>query len=317
MSEASKNAIAEMAAGLLDEQIQARIVHYKAELETNPELDAITADVVAQLRQMQEKASAAAASTVAREQIASQQEATMVGLLKKLFPTAGPSIVVERRLRVSLRALAKLFFQSELHEKTREAGRARTILHPEQAIYYLFSRFSNRHEHELAGFEYVSDDVKNDTLALHAKLQKDQQDAFLARRSPELKRMVVVFHEVLHDFVAKQLPPALPALAQEVVSQANTAGGKAFPYKVTAEAFPRFRAAFERRFLVRLVGYAEDELVRRLVDTAGDARKETAHFVSDPTVFSLLAGDITQGVYEYLGNEGFLDLPSSWIGTAA
>ena len=46
ISQASKDAIAESALGLLEEQVQARIVHYKAELETHPELDAITAQVL-------------------------------------------------------------------------------------------------------------------------------------------------------------------------------------------------------------------------------------------------------------------------------
>src|SRR5262249_39221699 len=50
MSQAIKDQISEMALGILEEQVQARIVHYRADLETNPELDGITAQVVASLK---------------------------------------------------------------------------------------------------------------------------------------------------------------------------------------------------------------------------------------------------------------------------
>src|SRR6185369_15947032 len=53
LSDGQKEALAIQALGLLNEQVQARIVHYKSELQTSPELDAITAQVVAQLKAMQ------------------------------------------------------------------------------------------------------------------------------------------------------------------------------------------------------------------------------------------------------------------------
>ena len=62
----------------------------------------------------------------------------------------------------------------------------------------------------------------------------------------------------------------------------RTFEGRAFAYKVTSEAFPRFRAAFERRLMVLLVGFAEDQLVARLADTAGAERDETMQFITDP-----------------------------------
>ena len=54
MSEGKKHDLCLRALGLLDEQLEARVVHYKADLETSPELDAITAQVVAQLKAMQQ-----------------------------------------------------------------------------------------------------------------------------------------------------------------------------------------------------------------------------------------------------------------------
>ena len=53
LSQGQKDSLTVQALGLLNEQVQARIVHYKGELETNAELDAITAQVVAQLKAMQ------------------------------------------------------------------------------------------------------------------------------------------------------------------------------------------------------------------------------------------------------------------------
>ena len=48
--------LADMALQLRDEQLQARVVHYKADLETSPELDAVTAQVVAELQALQRAA---------------------------------------------------------------------------------------------------------------------------------------------------------------------------------------------------------------------------------------------------------------------
>jgi hypothetical protein len=117
----------------------------------------------------------------------------------------------------------------------------------------------------------------------------------------------------MFDFVTKQVPTVTRELAHEVIQQAGTAEGKAFGYKIAKEAFPKFRAAFERRLMTRLVSFVEDELVRRLADTAGPARDETVKFITDPAIFSMICGELSEGAYEYLCNEGFLDLPPEWI----
>ena len=57
-SQALKDQICEMALGILEEQVQARIVLYKAELETNRGFAAITAAVVEQLKELQATARA-------------------------------------------------------------------------------------------------------------------------------------------------------------------------------------------------------------------------------------------------------------------
>jgi hypothetical protein len=313
LSQESKDAITEMALGLLEEQVQARIIHYKAELETNPELDAITAQVVAQLKQMQLSVAVVDKTSLSRESIQRSQEKILRGLLERVFRQDAPSLLVEKRLKEILRKLARVFFQSELHEKTRgQDGTTKVIQHGEQAIYYLLVRYENRLKTELGGFDFASDEVKDRAFSLLAKYAKDMQDTFLARRSSELKRIVGIFNGILVDFFCKQLPPATEALAREVIEQAQCSAGKAFAYKISAEAFPAFRAAFERRFMMLLVSFAEDQLVTRLADTAGPARDETVKFITDPHIFSMICGELCEGLYEFLCNEGFLDLPPDW-----
>jgi hypothetical protein len=311
VSQAIKDQICEMALGILEEQVQARIVHYKAELETNPELDAITAQVVASLKELQ--ASSAHATAATRDAIKDGHVKLLSGLLARVFRPEGPSLLVEKTIKEITKKLARLFFQSELHEKTRgNDGHTKVIQHGEQAIYYLLARYKNRLETELGGFDYTDDEVKERAFDLLAQIGKEMQDGFLSRRSSELKRIVRVFQEVLVDFFVKHLAPANAALAEEVVVQSASYEGKAFAYKVGADAFPRFRAAFERRLMVRLVGFAEDQLIKKLADTAGPAREETVLFVTDPRVFSMIVGEISEGLYEFLCNEGFLDLPPDW-----
>jgi hypothetical protein len=313
-SQDSKDKIAEMAIGLLEEQVQARIVHYKADLETNPELDAITASVVAQLKQMQETMTPSSRGNEAKEDVAAQQERTLKTLLGRLFPKGPPPLIVEKRIKVALRNLARLYFQSELHERTRgaEGGTAKVIQHGEQAMFYLLSRYQHRMQNELQNFEFVSQEIRERSLELLSKLTKDMQDAFLSRRSTELKRIVGVFNGVLVDFVSKHLPSAIDELSHEVIQQSGSAEGKAFGYKILQQAFPRFRSAFERRLMVRLVSFMEDELVERLADTATTTREETLAFITNPEVFSMICGELSSGAYEYLCNEGFLDLPPEW-----
>lgn len=309
----SGNRIAEMALHLLEEQVQARIVHYRSDLATNPELDAITDQIVRELREMQAAQPQARRSSESEETVAAALEATLRKLLERVFSANTSSMFIERRLRAMQRKLARLFFESELHEKTRGSeGGTKTIQHGEQAVFYVLSRYQHRLQNELQGFEYANEDAQERAQHLLAHFTKEMQDGFLSRRSSELKRIATVFNTVLLDFFTVHLPPLIPSLAREVIAQSRGSEGRAYSYKITAAGFSRFRSAFERRFMVRLVGYTEDELVTRLANTAGEAREQTIRFITDPQIFSAICGELTSGIYEYLCNEGFLDLPRDW-----
>src|SRR5690242_21800173 len=84
MSQGDKDALALRALGLLNEQVQARIVHYKGDLETSPELDAITAQVVSQLREMQAALSRGGAPAESPDAMEARHVATLTELLGRV-----------------------------------------------------------------------------------------------------------------------------------------------------------------------------------------------------------------------------------------
>jgi hypothetical protein len=122
-----------------------------------------------------------------------------------------------------------------------------------------------------------------------------------------------MLNEVLLSFFARELPPILGELAWEVVREARLAEGELQAgYKVSARAFPAFRQAFEKRFLERLVTYAEDEMFRRVAAEEQEFRGETTRFLTEPQIFTDVCELVCDAVYDSLYNDGFLDLPGDW-----
>lgn len=310
MSEGQKARIAVEALGLLNEQIEARIVHYKADLETSPELDAITAQVVSQLRAMQAALPTKTEAPRSPDEIEAKQTKTLTQLLSRVFnrDSQFPSHV----LKPVGRRVAKLFFESELHEKTK-ADKEKRIFHAEQALYYVLGRYRNRLRAELEGFDYDSAEVREATFELLAKTERDLQVGFLSRRSPELNRVMTMFAAVFADFLTVHLPPRLEQLAKMTIRAGQTARRpNSLPYKVLADAFPAFRHEWERLAVEQMVFYCGDELLSRLTEDGGEFREETVKFFSDPHVFSESCAVLCSELYEFLCLEGFLDLPVDW-----
>jgi hypothetical protein len=310
MSEGQKARIAVEALGLLNEQIEARIVHYKADLETSPELDAITAQVVSQLRAMQAALPTKTEAARSPDDIEAKQTKTLTQLLSRVFNRESqfPSHV----LKPVGRRVAKLFFESELHEKTK-GDKEKRIFHAEQALYYVLGRYRNRLRAELEGFDYDSAEVREATFELLAKTERDLQVGFLSRRSPELNRVMTIFATVFADFLSEHLPPRLEQLAKMTIRAGKTARRpNSLPYKVLADAFPSFRHEWERLAVEQMVFYCGDELLARLTYDGGEFREETVKFFSDPHVFSESCAVLCSELYEFLCLEGFLDLPVDW-----
>jgi len=310
MSAGQKEALALQALGLLQEQVQARIVHYKGEMETNAELDAITAQVVAQLKAMQAVAGKDAPAEKNEEEIEAKHSKTLATLLAKVF--SSESQFTSRMLKPLGRRVAKLFFESELHEKSK-GDRDKVIHHAEQGVYYVLSRYKHRLRAELEGFEFVDDEMKQGSLELLAKFERDLQVGFLSRRSPELNKVMTVYAAVVSEFLRDYLPPRLEAMAKNTVRAANTARRpNSISYKVLADAFPDFRVHWERVFMEQMINCCGDELSARLTQGDAEYRDETVRFFSDPHVYSESAEVVCQELYDFLCLEGFLDLPVNW-----
>jgi hypothetical protein len=309
LTQGEKDALALKALGLLNEQVQARIIHYKAELETSPELDAVTAQVVRELKEMQ---AAVGRSLPSREDPAKLEAAHVKTLSTLLGRVCAEGELITRNLSPIGRRVAKLFFESELHEKTK-ADKDKIIHHSEQGVYYVLQRYKHRIRTELEGFEYVDPDIKESTLELLQKMERDLQVAFLSRRSPELNRVMTLFTTVLIDFFRLHLPPRLDQMAKVTIRGARTAHqDNGVSYKILPEGFQAFREAWERVLIQQMVSFCGDALMDQLEQSDEEVREETVKFFVDPHVYSETCEVVCGSLYDFLCLEGFLDLPVDW-----
>jgi len=317
LSTQAKISLADIALQLRDEQLEARIVHYREDLETNAELDAITAQVVNELRALQRQATEQRFSerpTVDRSQTEIELIQSLKEMLARLFRADRLAIVFERRLGEVSKRFARLFFQSELHEKIAgKGGEAKTMRYPQQALYHLFARHEEFLVGELKKLTYADDELQGDTIETFTGMVKELRSTFLSKTTPELNELMAILHELLREFLVKELPHALGELAWEVVKEARLADAKqSSSYKIAPSHFPAFRQAFERRFLQRLVPFVADKMLSRVRGKEAKFRLETQRFVADPHIFSDVCEVICDSVYDTLCNDGFLDLPTDW-----
>lgn len=318
MTTKAKMSLAETALALRDEQINAQIKIYKADLGTNPELDAITAQVVAELQSLQQAARQRGSSPPTTEADRAQREIALIQTLKemlgRIFRPGKLSTVIERKLGEVAKRFARLFFESELHDKIRGSkDEAKAMRYSEQALWHALVRVQDDVLAHLESFQYAHIEVKETAIEHFLLGLKELRNEFLSRTTPELNVLVTYLNETLTSFFTEELPPTLGELSWRVVKgarlgDAKTVGG----YKISATAFPAFRQAFERHFLEILVPFTEDEMLRRVRESMSQFRAETINFVADPAIFSELCGVVADAVYDMLYNDGFLDLPGDW-----
>jgi hypothetical protein len=311
MSTAAKISLADMALALREEQIEAKVVEYKGELATNPELDAVTAQVIAELQSLQ-AAVRSQTSPPSRPDLSPEDRAhleielirSLKEMLGRIFRPGKLATVIERKLGEVAKRFARLFFESELAGKIRgTSAEQRVMRFAEQALYHALEESEATVLARLDQFQYGNVKVKERAKSDFALRLKELRNAFLARTTPELNTLVKYLNEVLTTFFIVELPPMLGGLAE-----ANRFGG----YKISAKTFPVFRQAFERRFMQRLVPFVEDEMLKRVRESMGSFRSETIRFVADPMIFSSICEVFSDSVYDMLYNDGFLDLPSDW-----
>jgi hypothetical protein len=318
MSTREKMSLADMAFQLRDEQLQAKIVHYRAELETSPELDAVTASVVAELQALQRAAGAKTPSAPPPTADRAQLEIELIGSLKQMlarcFRAGTLSSMVERKMAEASKRFARLFFESELCERIRgSSGEQKTMRFGTQALYLVLARNSDFLLRQLEALQYQSPEELEDAKARLEEMTKELRNAFLSATMPELNALMKHLNNLLGKFFVAELPPAVGEMAWEVVKEARLADTRARAgYKIGAEAFPRFRATFERKFLQRLVAYVEDGMLERVREKASEFRAETLRFVADPQIFTDVCELVCDAIYDYLYNDGFLDLPPDW-----
>lgn len=322
MSTHAKDSLAQIAMALREEQLQAKVVHYKAELETSPELDAVTAQVVAELGMLQrsvlgqqgDAAPVSKSPSVDRAQLEIQLIETLKEQLGRMFRPDKMASIVQRKLGEVAKRFARLFFESELHDKIRGGtGEMKTMRYSEQALYHVLQRNEQYLQRALDQFEYSDPEVKKDAKDALESYIKELRGGFLSRTTPELNGLVRILNEVLTRFFLQELPPVVGELSWQVVKEAKLADSKTRAgYKLSAETFPKFRQAFEKRFLQRLVPFAAEEMLKRVQASEGKFRVETLKFVSDPHIYSDVCELVCEAVYDYLYNDGFLDLPGDW-----
>lgn len=318
MSAAAKMSLADVALALRDEQLEAKVVHYKADLATNAELDAVTAQVIADLQSLQAEARKSPSTSPApgtdRAQVETELIQSLKEMLGRIFRPGKLATLIERKLAEVAKRFARLFFESELADKIRGTNdEPKAMRFYDQAMYHALQRAEGAILGHLETFQYTDGQVKHRAQDAYFAMVKTLRNDFLARTTPELNVLVKYLNEVLSIFFTRELPPMLGELSWEVVKEARLADASSRAgYKISASAFPLFRQVFERRFLQLLVPFTEEEMLRRVREASGQFRSETIQFVAAPAIFSELCDVVCEAIYDMLYNDGFLDLPSNW-----
>lgn len=318
MSTAGMMSLTDIALALRDEQLEAKVVHYKADLATNSELDAVTAQVIEELNQVRAAARANPGSRPPPADDRAQLEIDLIQTLKdmlgRIFRPGKMATIMERKLGEVSKRFARTFFASELHDRIRGSqDEVKAMRFSDQALYHAFVRTQDQVLAQLEGYQYAHVQVLERAKEQFYAIVKELRNDFLARTTPELNTLVKFLNEVLVQFFTVELPPVLGELSWEVVKEARLADARTgASYKISASAFSAFRIAFERRFLERLVPFVEDEMLARVRESLSEFRSETLQFVADPTIFSDLCEIVCECIYDMLYSDGFLDLPNDW-----
>jgi hypothetical protein len=291
-----------------DEQLRARVQYYNAEMQTNAELDAITAQVVAELKQMAHRELAKKPA----QEIEIELIQNLRGLLEKLFSKKGSGFVV-RKLDEVQRRITQLFFNSELYASlAADAKDIPAATWPEQALYFAAKRHEDAVLAELEAMAVSEPAVRERATERFQAWQRQLCTEFLSKTTPELERLLAIYKETLMQFFQVSFPKGLGEFCWEVVRESRVAKGHQLGYMITAEKFHQFREVFDRKFLERLVLHVQEPITKTAQQSAEKFRDATLRFVSDPRIHTEICGAINDALYDYLHGEGYLDLPPDW-----
>ncbi|WP_053233672.1 hypothetical protein [Sandaracinus amylolyticus] len=293
---------------LRDEQLRARVQYYNAELKTNAELDAITDQVVAELRAL----ASAQAGTRPQGEVEIELIQNLRELLEKLFSKKRSGFLT-RKLEEVQRRITQLFFNSELYARLAEDGRELpAATWPEQALYFALKQHEIDILAELESMPVSEPAVRDRAIEKLQSFQRQLCNEFLSKTTPELERLLAIYREVLTHFFLEVFPKNLGEFCWEVVRESRVAHDHDLGYKITAEKFHGFRAVFDRKFLEHLVLNVQEPITRRASQSTEQFRDATLLFVQDPRIHTEICGAINDALYDYLHGEGYLDLPPDW-----
>ena len=304
---------ASSAAVLRDEQLQARVRYYHHDMQTNAELDAITAQVVEELRALGKVAGESVKATarpVADVEIELIQE--LRTCLEKLFTGTRKKLLLKKTEEVQ-RRITQLFFNSELYARLAEGAKdVPAASWPEQVLYFAIKRQEAAIDAEIDALPVTDPSVRARAHEEIDRYLKQLTTEFLSKTTPELERLLAIYKDVLGNFFGTVFPAELGDFAWEVIKQSRVAHGSDLGYKITAERFQAFRETFDRKFLEHLVLNVQTPIAKRAADDAGNFREATRDFVADPHIHAEICAVINDALYDYLHGEGFLDLPTDW-----
>ncbi len=316
VSARQKMDLAQAALKLRDEQVSARVVFFEPDQKTNAELDKITESVIAELRAIQ-SVRGPTNPGVKRDRAGELAHALKGRLESLLDPRRGTFL--RAKVDTLSRRITTLFFEAALgHHATPDELAARVISLPEQALYYAVARNKAQIVDDLQSLNYDSEDVYNDALDRLARLEKELQISLLARKAPELEKLLPVVIEVFTEFLTERFRAAARRTSRARWWPRPTWPGErpdGHSVRIAARLFQRFREVFERGFLERMVMDVQEPLITRLDAMEADEHvfhTETLDFIADPRVFSVVCGVMCDAFYDALHSDGLLDLPPEW-----
>lgn len=304
--------IAAEALRLRDEQLKAQVTYVDPGLETNAELDAITAQVVAELKQLQKEARAPAPVLDTR-QIETGLIKNLRALLEKLLSPRRERFLALRVQNIQ-RRITSLFFSTEVLAAPNDDSGVRLVYaHPDDAMLHVIRRHEKAILADLETMRFADPQVKTDAIERLKLFQKQLMSQVLSRSRPDLERLLGIYADLLTRFLLADFPAALGEFAWEVIAESQVAKNSTFSYKLHEKRFSAFRRAFERRFLEHLLASVQQPLAQRLESgEGGDFRPETIRFAADPRIYAEICDVMCSAIYDYLHGEGYLDLPVKW-----
>jgi hypothetical protein len=300
--------MADHALRLRDEQLRARVVYVDPNLKTNAELDAITAQVVAELQEMQ-VAGLKAAGALDPQQMEIELIKGLRELLEKMLSPRREQFL-RHKIELIQRRIVQLYYTSEVQGSPDQQGPRERYNHGGDALTYVLRQLEPQLLSGLQALTYREPKVMQDAIETMRRFTNELVSNVLARSRPDLEKLLVIYRDVLLDFLMRDFNSQLGEFAWEVLRESRAAKGENYTYKIREKDFTAFRHAFERRFLEHLLGAVHAPLSQRMQQL--ELREETVRFAADPRIYADICAVTCNAIYDFLHGEGYLDLPVDW-----